>query len=243
MIMNVLRERLTSLSLFYLQPQRSSWNMPPAIEKEISPAVYQGERVNSISHLIGSGLAIIGFTVLIVQAIPQHDIWKILGSIIYGVTLLMLYFFSTLYHSSSGKAKALFRIFDHASIYLLIAGTYTPFTLVTLRGLVGWWLFAIVWGLACVGILQDVLFKKRRHVLSVSIYLIMGWLAVAAFRPLASVVPSAAMLLLFSGGFFYTVGVVFYSLGRKLSRSHEIFHFFVLAGSICHYFAILFFVI
>ncbi len=211
--------------------------------QEVLPAVYHGERVNSISHLIGSGLAIIGCILLIVEAVPQHDIWKILGSIIYGVTLVTLYFFSTLYHSTRGKAKALFQICDHASIYLLIAGTYTPFTLVTLRGLIGWRLFAIVWSLACVGILQDVLFKKRRHVLSVSIYLVMGWLAVMALRPLASVVPFVGMLLLFSGGFFYTIGVVFYVLGRKLSRGHEIFHFFVLAGSLCHYFVIILFVI
>ncbi len=205
--------------------------------------MYRGERVNSISHLIGSGLAVIGLIVLIVRAAPQHDIWKILGSIIYGVTLVTLYFFSTLYHSTRGKAKALFRVFDHASIYLLIAGTYTPFTLVTLRGIAGWRLFAIVWGLACVGILQEVLFKKRHHILSVSIYLIMGWLAVADLRPLASAVPSVGMLLLFSGGLFYTIGVVFYALGKKFSWGHEIFHFFVLAGSLCHYFAILLFVI
>lgn len=205
--------------------------------------MYQGERVNSISHFIGSGLAVTGSIALILQALPQHDLFKTLSSIIYGATLVTLYSFSTLYHSARGKAKALFRVFDHASIYLLIAGTYTPFTLVTLRGLVGWWLFVIVWGLACVGILQDVLFKKRRYVLSVSIYLLMGWLAAAALRPLSSAVPSAGMLLLFSGGLFYTIGVVFYALDRKLAWGHEIFHFFVLAGSLCHYFAILLFVI
>jgi len=208
-----------------------------------SPAVHEAERVNSISHLIGSGLAVAGLIVLIVNALPQHDISKTLSSLIYGVTLVTLYLSSALYHGTRGKAKALFQAFDHASIYLLIAGTYTPFTVVTLRGLRGWWLFGIVWCLACIGILQDFLFKKRRHVLSVSIYLIMGWLAVTALRPLARIVPSAGMLLLVSGGFFYTVGVVFYALNKKLSWGHEIFHFLVLAGSVCHYFTILLFVI
>jgi hemolysin III len=215
----------------------------PANKREVLPAVYEGERVNSISHLVGSGLAVAGLIVLIVNAVPQHDIWKTLSSIIYGVTLVTLYLFSALYHSTRGKVKALFQAFDHASIYLLIAGTYTPFTVVTLRGLWGWWLFGIVWGLACIGILQDFLFKKRRHVLSVSIYLIMGWLVVAVLRPLARVVPSVGMLLLVCGGLFYTVGVVFYALDKKLSWGHEIFHFLVLAGSVCHYLTILLFVI
>lgn len=205
--------------------------------------MYEGERLNSISHLIGSALAVSGLIVLIVNAVPQHDIWKTLSSIIYGVTLVMLYLFSTLYHSARGKAKALFQTFDHASIYLLIAGTYTPFTLVSLRGPWGWCLFGIEWGFACIGILQDILFKKRHHRLSVSIYLIMGWLVVVALGPLARVVPSVGLLLLVSGGLFYTVGVVFYALDRKLSWGHQMFHFLVLAGSICHYLTILFFVI
>jgi len=214
-----------------------------ANEREILQAVYEGERINSISHLVGSGLAVAGLIVLIVNAVHQHDMWKILSSSIYGVTLVMLYFFSALYHSTRGKTKALFQAFDHASIYLLIAGTYTPFTIVTLRGLWGWWLFGIVWGLACIGILQDFLFKKRRHVLSVSIYLIMGWLVVTVLRPLGRLIPFIGMLLLVSGGLFYTVGVVFYALDKKLSWSHEIFHFLVLAGSVCHYITILLFVI
>jgi hemolysin III len=147
------------------------------------------------------------------------------------------------YHSVRGRAKAVFQKGDHAAIYLLIAGTYTPFTLVTLHGFRGWWLFGIVWGLAFFGMLQDSFFKRRKHALSVMIYLVMGWLVVFALRPLARALPVEGLSLLVSGGLCYTVGVVFYALDKKLSYGHEIFHFFVLAGSAFHYFTILFFVV
>jgi hemolysin III len=205
--------------------------------------MYKGERVNSISHLIGLGLSIAGLIVLLVHVVPQHNVLKTFSFSIYGATLVALYFFSTLYHSVRGKVKAAFQKGDHAAIYLLIAGTYTPFTLVTLHSFWGWWLFGTVWGLAFFGMLQDSLFKKRRRNLSVTIYLVMGWLAVFALRPLARTLPVGGLSLLVSGGLCYTVGVVFYVLDRKLSYGHAIFHLFVLAGSACHYFSILLFVV
>jgi hemolysin III len=200
------------------------------------------ERFNSISHLIGTGLALAGLVVLVVYAARQGDPWKIVSFSIYGVSLLVLYLFSALYHSVSGKAKVTFQKLDHAAIYLLIAGTYTPFTLVTLRGAWGWPLFGVIWGLALVGIVQDVLITQRRRILSVVIYLLMGWLALIAIRPLARVFPSAGLAWMIAGGLIYTIGVLFYVLGERISYGHVIFHCFVLAGSTCHYITILFYV-
>lgn len=202
----------------------------------------KGERINSISHLIGTSLAIAGLVVLVVHAARLGDPWKIVSFSIYGATLVALYLFSTLYHSTRGKAKRIFQTLDHAAIYLLIAGTYTPLTLVTLRGAWGWWLFGIIWGLAVVGMLQDLHFARRRNILSVVIYLLMGWLVVVAIRPLASALPAGGLIWMVAGGLSYTFGVVFYALDKKLFYGHEIFHFFVLAGSACHYFTILFYV-
>jgi hemolysin III len=204
--------------------------------------MYRGERLNSITHLIGTSLALAGLVVLVVHAAQLGDPWKIVSFSIYGVTLVALYFFSTLYHSTRGKVKAIFQTLDHAAIYLLIAGTYTPLTLVTLRGVWGWWLFGTIWVLALIGMLQDILSTRRRSILSIAIYLLMGWLAVIAIRPLANALPVEGLILIVAGGLFYTVGVVFYALGKRLSYGHEIFHLFVLAGSSCHYFTILLYV-
>jgi hemolysin III len=154
----------------------------------------------------------------------------------------MLYVFSTIYHGVSGKAKAIFQKFDHAAIYLLIAGTYTPFTLVTLRGAWGWSLFGVIWGLATVGIAQDLLLAEKRRILSVVIYLLMGWLVIFAIRPLARALPNAGMVLMVAGGLFYTVGVVFFALDKRVSYAHGIFHFLVLAGSVSHYLTIFLYV-
>ena len=202
----------------------------------------KGERINSISHLIGTSLSLAGLVVLVVHAARQGDPWKIVSFSIYGATLVALYFFSTLYHSTRGKAKTIFQTLDHAAIYLLIAGTYTPFTLVTLRGVWGWSLFGVIWGLAVIGTLQDLLLARRRSILSVVIYLLMGWLVVVAIRPLASALPVGGLIWMVCGGLSYTIGVVFYALDKRLSYGHEIFHFFVLVGSACHYFTILFYV-
>jgi hemolysin III len=201
--------------------------------------MYRGERLNSITHLIGTSLALAGLVVLVVHAAQLGDPWKIVSFSIYGVTLVALYFFSTLYHSTRGKVKMIFRTLDHAAIYLLIAGTYTPLTLVTLRGTWGWWLFGTIWGLAITGMLQDLLSTRRRSILSVAIYLSMGWLVVIAIRPLSHALPVEGLIWIITGGLFYSIGVVFYALDKKISYAHTIFHLFVLAGSACHYFAIL----
>jgi hemolysin III len=204
--------------------------------------MYQGERFNSITHLLGSVLALIGLIFLVVRAALAGDPWKIISFSIFGATLVVLYTSSTLYHSIRGASKKFFQKFDHSAIYLLIAGSYTPFTLVTLRGAWGWSLFGVVWGLAVIGILQDLLFAKRKSILSVVIYLLMGWIAMAAFRPLSRALPGAGMTWLVTGGLFYTVGIVFYDLDKKFAHSHGIWHLFVMAGSLCHYFTIFLFV-
>lgn len=203
----------------------------------------QGERLNTITHLVGAALALAGLIVLVVQASLKGDPWKIVSFSVYGVTLVTLYFFSTVYHSIRGRAKSIFQKLDHSAIYLLIAGTYTPFTLVTLRGLWGWSLFGLVWGLAIAGIAQEIFWKTKRRILSVVIYLLMGWLVVIFIRPLVRALPGAGLVWMMAGGLFYTLGVVFYALDKKISYGHGVFHFFVLAGSVCHYIAVFFFVL
>jgi hemolysin III len=204
--------------------------------------MYRGERMNSITHLIGTCLALAGLVVLVVLASRQGDPWKIVSFSIYGVTLTALYLFSTLYHSVRGISKKVFQKIDHSAIYLLIAGTYTPLTLITLRGAWGWSLFGVIWGLALFGIIQDTLATKGRRILSVVIYLLMGWLALVAIRPLANALPVAGMVWIIAGGVFYTIGVLFYALDKKMPYGHEIFHLFVMAGSACHYVTILVYV-
>jgi hemolysin III len=201
--------------------------------------MYHGERVNTVTHLIGAALALAGVVVLVVKASLQGDPWKIISFSVYGVTLVSLYFFSTMYHGISGRAKAIFRKLDHAAIYLLIAGTYTPFTLVTLRGIWGWSLFGVIWGLAIVGLTQDILLARKRRILSVVIYLLMGWFIVIAIRPLARALPAESMAWIIAGGLSYTLGVLFYVLDKRIHHGHGIFHVLVLIGSACHYVTIL----
>lgn len=205
--------------------------------------MYRGERVNSISHLAGAALAIAGLVILVVSAARNGDPWKIVSFSVYGTALVSLYCFSTLYHSFRGKPKYIFQKLDHAAIYLLIAGTYTPFMLVSLRGPWGWTFFSIIWGLAIIGLVQDVLVKKRKQLISVSLYVLMGWLALAAIRPLARALAPVGLFWLVAGGVLYTVGVVFYALDKKLKYAHPVFHFFVLGGSLCHYCTILFYIV
>jgi len=209
-----------------------------AAQEERSGALYQGERLNSITHLVGAALAIAGLVILVSSAAAKGDTWKIVSFSIYGTTLVALYTFSTLYHSFQGKVRLFFQKLDHAAIYLLIAGTYTPFTLVSLRGPRGWTMFGIIWGLAIVGLMQDVLFRTRKQYLSVSLYILMGWLAVAVIRPLARVLPVSGLIWLIAGGVLYTIGVLFYALGHRMKYGHVIFHFFVLGGSISHFITI-----
>lgn len=204
--------------------------------------MYYGERLNSVTHLLGTALAAAGAAVLVVLAARQGDPWKIVSFSIYGAMLFALYALSTLYHSARGKVKDVLRKLDHCSIYLLIAGTYTPFTLVTLRGAWGWSLFGVIWGLAALGIAQEAWLAKGPRILSVVIYILMGWLSVIAVQPLIAALTPAGFAWLAAGGLFYTGGIIFYALDEKLRHGHGIWHVFVLAGSASHYLAILFYV-
>lgn len=204
--------------------------------------MYHGERFNSISHLIGSAAALAGTACLIVVAARQGDPWKVVSFSIYGTSLVLLYSFSTLYHSLPGRGKAVFRTLDHLAIYLLIAGTYTPFTLVTLRGPWGWSIFGVVWALALFGIVLDTLGTRGARTVSLVIYLLMGWLIVVALKPLLQALPTTGTVWLLLGGVFYTSGVFFYVLDERVTHFHGIWHLFVMAGSLSHYVAIFNFV-
>ncbi|HJW57739.1 MAG TPA: hemolysin III family protein [Burkholderiaceae bacterium] len=204
--------------------------------------MYYGERFNSISHLAGAVLASIGSVFLIVLAARLGDPWKVVSFSIYGSMLMALYVTSTLYHSVRGRAKNVLRKFDYCAIYLLIAGSYTPFTLVSLRGAWGWSLLGAVWGLALLGIAQEIWFAKGARVLSLVIYVLMGWLAVIAAEPLISALTWNGFAWLAAGGLIYTIGIIFYATDHKLRHGHGWWHLFVLGGSICHYFTVLLYV-
>ncbi len=204
--------------------------------------MYKGERFNSITHLAGAVLAIGGTAVLVVLAALKGDPWKIVSFSIYGGTLILLYLFSTLYHGIR-RGKAVLRKLDHGAIYLLIAGSYTPFTLVTLRGPLGWTIFGVVWGLALSGIVVELLLAFQRRIIRIAIYLFMGWLAVAALKPLLRALPLAGFRWLLGGGLLYTGGVVFYALDKRLRMGHGIWHLFVLGGSIAQFIAVFFYVL
>ena len=204
--------------------------------------MYEGERFNSISHLIGAVAALAGSVIVVVVAARQGDPWKIVSFSIYGTTLFLLYTISTLYHSLRGRAKRFFHKLDHYSIYFLIAGTYTPFTLVTLRGGWGWTIFGIIWGLVVLGVVLESLPQKGNRVLSLVVYVLMGWLVLVALKPLLQALPGAGFAWLLAGGLFYTGGLVFYVFDEKVRHFHGIWHLFVLAGSVSHYVTILFFV-
>lgn len=205
--------------------------------------MYHGERFNGISHLVGAALALAGLVVLVVLASLQGDPWKIVSFSIYGASLFLLYTLSTLYHSLRGRAKQIFMKLDHVAIYLLIAGSYTPFTLVTLRGVWGWTLFVIIWGLAIVGIIVDCRHKDGSRAIQMVIYLLMGWLILVAMYPLIQSLPTGALALLVLGGVFYTSGIVFYALDKRIKHAHGIWHLFVLAGSISHFLVMLLYVL
>lgn len=205
--------------------------------------MYYGERLNSVTHLIGALAALVGLIVLVVFSSLEGDPWKIVSFSIYGASLVLLYTASTLYHSFKGELKKIFKKIDHLSIYLLIAGTYTPFTLVTLNGAWGWTLFGIVWGLAIVGIAQELLLKSKRRILSMIIYLSMGWLVVIATGPLLEALPMAGFYWLLAGGLSYSGGVIFYVFDKKVRHFHGIWHLFVLAGSICHFVTVFLYVL
>ena len=189
------------------------------------------ELANSLTHGVGLALSIAGFLVLVVLAAMRGSAWRIVSCAVYGSTVICLYTASTLYHSiRSGRLKRVLKTCDHSAIYLLIAGTYTPFLLVNLRGSWGWSLFAVIWGLAMAGILFKVWFVENFSVLSTLVYLLMGWLALVAIKPMLLRVPLSGLLWLLAGGVLYTVGVVFYAW-KKVPYNHAIWHGFVIAGS------------
>ncbi len=201
------------------------------------------EIASGIIHAVGTILSVSGLGVLLVLAIRQGDAWKLASFIIYGATLVLLYLASTIYHlSRKPGAKRVFHIFDHAAIYLLIAGTYTPFCVVTLRGSWGWSILGIVWGIAVLGIVFKAFFTGRFKVFSTALYLAMGWIAVIALKPLLENLPIGGFKWIVLGGACYTFGVIFFAW-RRLHYSHPIWHLFVLAGSIFHFFAVLFYVL
>ncbi|GIO41779.1 PAQR family membrane homeostasis protein TrhA [Paenibacillus apis] len=197
------------------------------------------EVANAITHGIGALLSVAALVLLIVFSSIKGTAWHVVSFTIYGVSMLLLYTSSTLVHSfKEGKLKDLFEIFDHSSIYIYIAGTYTPFMLVAVRGPLGWSLFGIVWGIALFGVLFKAFFTKRFLFMSTIFYVVMGWLIVIAWGPLTAVIPSTGITLLVTGGIMYTLGTVFY-VWRAFPYHHAVWHLFVLGGSVTHFFAIL----
>jgi hemolysin III len=201
--------------------------------------MYKGEFFNSISHLVGTVFALVGSSVLITLAAVEGNALKIVSYSVYSSTLFTLYLSSTLYHSFRGRVKELFRKFDYHAIYLLIAGTYTPFALIALQGATGWWLFGVVWGLAVVGIIVENLPIPGPRVLPIVIYIAMGWACVFTLESMIAGMSPLAFYFLLSGGLIYTAGVVFYVLDHWYPWCHGVWHLFVIAGSVCHYIAIL----
>jgi len=199
-----------------------------------------GEEIaNGITHGLGVLLSIAGLVVLISMASFHGDVWHIVSFSIFGSTLILLYSASTLYHSISNPLlKIRLKKFDHSAIFLLIAGTYTPFLLVHLRGALGWSLFGVIWTLATIGIVIKSFYIQRIKKLSVGLYLFMGWLCLIAMQELTRTLPPASISLLIVGGVLYTAGVVFYSW-EKLPYNHAVWHLFVLGGSISHFFSVL----
>jgi hemolysin III len=198
------------------------------------------EVFNSITHGIGTLLSVAALVLLVILSVGKGDIWHIVSYTIYGSTLVLLYLSSTLYHSfTKEKLKNLFARFDHAAIFLLIAGTYTPFLLTVLRGTFGWILFGIIWGVAVIGVVIRSIYLTRFRKLMVALYLAMGWMFVVAVGPMIKNLPILSIIFLFLGGIFYSVGVIFY-VKRNLKYGHGIWHLFVLAGSIMHFFAVIY---
>lgn len=199
-----------------------------------------GEEIfNSVSHGAGAGLSIAGTVVLIVVSAIHSNAWGVVSSCIYGASLIILYTMSTLYHSfTNKKAKAFFRIMDHNTIFLLIAGTYTPYTLYFLHGTTGWILFSIVWGAAIIGIIMNSINLEKSRIPSIFCYVAMGWVIIFAIKPLIEAMPTISLILLLAGGIFYTLGIIFYAI-KKVKYFHSIWHLFTIAGSVLHYFSIL----
>lgn len=207
------------------------------------PPMYHGERFNAWTHLVGAVLASLGAIWLQVLATLGGSLAEIVSVAIYGLSLVLLYSISTLYHSLRGRAKVIMRKLDHLSIYLLIAGSYTPFCLVTLAGPWGWTLFGVVWSLALIGMLQEIKPRSEARVLSLVIYAVMGWIVLVAVKPLLAALGGAGFAWLLAGGICYTVGIVFFVFDERFRHWHGIWHLFVMGGSLLHFIAVLFYVL
>ena len=199
------------------------------------------EKLNTLSHALGAFLGVVGLIILLLKS--SHKPWSTFSIIVYGLSVIILFSASALYHAAkSERKKQYYRIVDHVSIYLLIAGTYTPVVLLLLAFSKGWLLFWLVWGVAAVGAILKLFFTGKFGIISTLLYLVMGWLIVIDFKALVEVMPANGLQLLMAGGAFYTIGIIFYAI-RKIPFNHVIWHFFVLGGAICHYFMILNYVI
>ena len=203
------------------------------------PRMYYGERFNAWTHLVGALFALTGATWLIVATSLRADAQAITSVSIYGAAMVLLYAISTIYHSVRGKAKRILQKCDHLSIYLMIAGSYTPFCLITLRGAWGWSLFGVVWGLALLGMLQEIKPRSEARVLSLVIYAVMGWIVLVAVGPLLEALGTAGFLWLTAGGLLYTIGIVFFVFDARVRHFHGIWHLFVIGGSTLHYLTIM----
>lgn len=202
------------------------------------------ELISAISHGIGAGLGIAALVLCVVVSAKHHNAYAVVSSAIYGTSLILLYTMSTIYHALVPcKGKRVLRVIDHCSVFLLIAGTYTPFALVALNGATGWVLFGIVWGVSIIGITLNAIDVERFKVPSMVAYLAMGWVIILKLKDLLEVMPKNGIILLIAGGIAYTVGAIIYGIGSKVKYMHSVWHFFVLAGSILHFFSILFYVI
>lgn len=201
------------------------------------------EKLNVISHALGLILSIVALVLLVVYSSIEGNVWHIVSFSIYGASLIVLYSASTLYHYvQSPKLRYRLNIFDHASIYILIAGTYTPFTLVVLDGWVGWTIFGVSWGLALIGVILKLFFTGEYDKISTVAYVLMGWVIIFAIKPLVNNLPFEGLMWLLGGGISYTIGAILYSINR-MKFNHAIFHIFVLIGSFCHFMAIFFYVL
>lgn len=208
-------------------------------DEKINKRYTLGEEIfNAVSHGAGGLLSIFGSVILIVLCVLNSDAWSVISSCVFGASLIILYTMSTLYHSiTNEKAKKFFRIMDHNTIFFLIAGTYTPFTLVTLRGKLGWILFGIVWISAIIGIILNSINLEKFRKPSVICYILMGWVIIIAIKPMLEELPKLSLVFLLLGGVFYTIGVIFYSL-KKIKWFHSVWHLFTVAGSVLHYFSV-----
>lgn len=215
-----------------------------AVMEEPTHRYTGGEEVaNALTHGAGIALSIAALTAMVVESSLHGDATRIVSVSVFGASMVLMYVFSTLYHSvQRPSVKRVFRVFDHLCIYLLIAGTYTPFTLVSIRGGWGWSLFGIIWGLALSGVIFKVFFIGKLRILSVAAYVAMGWLGIIALPPIIATLSSPALFWVSAGGILYTFGVIFYAW-RRLPYNHAIWHLFVLAGTTCHFLSIYFYVL